>query len=84
MEVQAHRIDKFEDLDDTKYCYFKADGIWYLYMPGCGLGSLAGHQIVEHENGTITVTPSILTTGHHNGKQVEKHGYLTNGIWRDC
>ena len=52
--IQAYRIEKFEDLDDTKFCYFKSEGIWYLYMPGCGLGNLANHKIVEHEDGTIT------------------------------
>jgi hypothetical protein len=82
--VQAHRIEKYEDLDETKYCYYKSNEVWYLYMPGCGLGSLANHQIVEHSDGTITASPSILTTGHHDGKQVQKHGYLERGVWRDC
>jgi len=84
MTTEAKRIEKFEDLDDTKFCYFKQDGIWYLHLPGCGLANLAGHQITEHEDGTITASPSILTTGHDSGKPVEKHGFLEKGVWRDC
>jgi hypothetical protein len=38
------------------------------------------HTIVEHEDGTITVSPSILVTGSH-GKQW--HGYLERGVWRE-
>ena len=82
--IQARRIEKHEDLDDTEYCYYKSDGQWYLYMPGCGLAGLRNHTVVEHDDGTITVTPSILTTGHESGKSVEKHGFLEKGIWRDC
>lgn len=44
-----------------------------------GMGSLGLHEVIEHEDGTITVSPSILITGHH-GKQW--HGYLERGVWR--
>lgn len=40
---------------------------------------LVTHSIVEHEDGTITVSPSILVTGGE-----EWHGYLERGIWRSC
>ena len=70
---QAIRIEGFKDLDPTKYCYYKHEGIWYLYMPGCGLGNLANHEVTEHEDGTITVSPSILTEGHDSGKPTTKH-----------
>lgn len=58
-------------------CYWKDEesGEWYIHFPttdGHGLlGGLANHKVEEHEDGTISVTPSILTTGH-NG---ERHGY---------
>ena len=58
------------------------DEKWYARVPaeGFGVGSLAKHDVIEHEDGTITVAPSILMTGH-DGKQW--HGYLTKGIWRE-
>lgn len=56
------------------------DGKWYMRPPaiGFGVGGLGLHQIEEHEDGTITVSPSILATGNH-GKQW--HGYLIKGVW---
>lgn len=84
--TQAKRIQSYADLDETQMCYFKndEDGLWYLYLPGCGLANLGNHKITEHEDGTITANPSILTTGHHQGQQTQKHGYLEHGVWRDC
>jgi hypothetical protein len=80
----ALRVKDFSELDDTKLCYFKDAGIWYLYLPGCGLANLERHKIEEHEDGTISVTPSILLTGHESGKPVQKHGYFTRGVWKEA
>jgi hypothetical protein len=35
-------------------------------------------QMVEHEDGTITITPSI-----HDTSEGGYHGFLTNGCWSD-
>lgn len=58
------------------------DGIWYAMPPGAKrlLANLKNHDVTENEDGTITVSPSILVTGHDG----EWHGYLENGIWREC
>jgi len=69
------------------------DGVWYCCAPapvdkdGFGFhGTLGdgkgdrGHIVTEHEDGTITVFPSILIT-RHDGSW---HGYLERGIWRQC
>ncbi len=72
------------DFSDSEMSYWKEKGIWYLYLPGCGIGNLSAHKIVEHEDGTITISPSILVTGHDDEKRVQRHGYLERGIWRDC
>ena len=56
------------------------DGIWYCRAPGNHTGSLAKHTVVEHEDGTITVSPSILI----NDGRSQWHGYLERGIWRPC
>lgn len=43
-------------------------------------GNLSAHEVVEKEDGTITVSPSILISDS-NGERW--HGYLENGIWRE-
>ena len=46
-------------------------------------GSLAGHEVVEHEDGTITVSPSILIEYPWGGtQQISWHGFLERGVWR--
>lgn len=77
--------DHWTDLEPGDYGKCLTDGEWYFRPPMSGefysgIGGLKLHTIVEHEDGTITVSPSILTTGHH-GKQW--HGYLRNGIWEE-
>lgn len=48
-------------------------------------GALGQHEVVEHEDGTITVSPSILvqTTWGPERTPHEWHGYLERGIWRE-
>lgn len=58
---------------------------WLARPPGCGLGSLADHQVEEHEDGTITVKPSIQADEViRPGKQniPAWHGFLERGVWR--
>ena len=57
--------------------YWKEGDTWFAYCPA-GVGSLGGHDVTEHEDRTITVSPSILVTGED-----EWHGYLERGIWRE-
>lgn len=55
------------------------DGMWWVYPPmaGVGAGKLTLHHVVEHEDGTISVSPSILIPGANPW-----HGYLEHGEWR--
>jgi hypothetical protein len=53
-------------------------GVWYCRPPGSHMGSLMNHTITEHEDGTITVSPSILID---DGRS-KWHGYLERGVWR--
>lgn len=47
--------------------------------------SLRAHQITEHEDGMITVSPSIRISQRIDGNDVDLwHGYLEHGIWREC
>lgn len=52
---------------------------WYVKTPNSHAGNLGAHEVVEHEDGTITVTPSILVSWA-DGEELY-HGYLTRGIW---
>lgn len=61
--------------------YGKLNSTWYCCPPNTDLlGALGNHDVVEHEDGTITVSPSILIT-RYDGKQW--HGYLERGVWRE-
>lgn len=55
------------------------NGTWYARPPGSHAGNLSQHDVTEHEDGTITVAPSILIT-NSDGKW---HGYLERGVWRE-
>lgn len=82
--MTAIRVNGFSDIENDKICYYKTDNGWLMYFPNCGLGNLKKHTVTEHQDGTITVTPSILITGHENGKPTQVHGYLTKGVWKPC
>lgn len=59
-------------------CYGQdKDGTWWCRPPGCHGGMLLDHVVIEHEDKTITVTPSIHMVGLW-------HGYLTNGVFKEC
>ncbi len=50
---------------------------WYIRDPLGGGGCLDNHNVVENEDGTITVSPSILDDGPGG-----YHGFLEKGVWR--
>lgn len=64
------------------------EGHWLIMTPNGYSGRLSPHvhQITEHADGTITVSPSIkITAPQKNGPGYELwHGYLTQGIWREA
>ncbi len=57
------------------------DGEWMLRLPGRHTASLRDHGVVEHEDGTITVSPSIV---YDEPPLPQIHGFLKRGEWRDC
>jgi hypothetical protein len=77
----AKRISKMGEIDDQSVCYWKEDGCWWIYLPRVGCGRMPKHTIEEHEDGTITVTPSVLLEA---GTERKRHGYLTRGVWNEC
>jgi len=87
--MKAIRVNGFDDISPDEISYYKmvisnADDVWLLHHPKVGLGNLRAHDITEHEDGTITVKPSIHITAQKKGEAVSVHGYLTKGKWRNC
>lgn len=67
--------------------YRRMGGVWHARVPNDpssgGAASMARHEVTEHEDGTTTVSPSILVRSTWAGKPWEWHGYLERGIWRE-
>ncbi len=84
IEEQATRVEGMEAVDLHSVCYWKDENGWWVYLPRCGSGRISNHTVEEHPNGTITASPSILMTGHDKGEPMQRHGYLTKGVWREC
>ena len=86
--MQGRRI--YPSRTDEKGCqWFKPEagdyycddrGVWSGVTPNGLPGNLDDHEVVEHEDGTITVSPSILVEG--GPQQLQWHGYLERGVWR--
>lgn len=57
------------------------NGHWMASTPNGHLGDLSEHEVTEHEDGTITVRPSILVSDQHG---ILWHGFLERGVWREC
>lgn len=61
------------------------DGTWYAETPNGHGANLGRHKVTEHEDGTITVSPSILVSTRIRGKDIQVyHGWLERGVWRDA
>jgi hypothetical protein len=61
--------------------YLKIDGYFIGCTPNGQLANLSAHQVTEHDDGTITVSPSILVSDNTGPLW---HGYLERGVWREC
>lgn len=79
--MKGKRVYPNEDgsirFNEGDYAFWNEE--WWARAPGIrAAGSLVDHTVIEHEDGTITVEPSILS---HDGKY---HGYLRRGVWTDA
>lgn len=52
--------------------------VWYAMAPNGDIGAILQkhHTVAEHEDGTITVTPSLVMPGGW-------HGFLHAGVWSE-
>jgi hypothetical protein len=69
------------------YGYSWEDVAWIGITPNDLAANLGAHKITEHENGTITVEPSIECWGRRTKELARAegaywHGYLEAGVWR--
>ncbi len=55
---------------------------WFTITPNGHYGNLGGHEIEEHADGTITVSPSIKVSSP--GDVELYHGFLERGVWREA
>jgi hypothetical protein len=55
----------------------REDGCWYAMDPTGGIGTILPsiHRIVENDDGTISLSPSLVMPGGW-------HGFLERGLWR--
>lgn len=61
---------------------------WHFWCPGCDdvHGITSAWTVVEHDDGTLTVDPSILVT-RPGDDGYRCHSYLRAGVWEyltDC
>lgn len=79
-------------LNESEYAeHPEAKGLWFFRVPGkkelgCVYdknvtGNEAHHSVTEHEDGTITISPSILISDNAGPLW---HGFLERGVWREC
>lgn len=80
----------FAALEPGDYILIKHEGVAPILLywpPGAELGPWHAHvdkRITEHEDGTVSVSPSILCVYAklQAGKPGSWHGFLERGIWR--
>lgn len=84
--MQGTRVEHIDDLWPHEehlgyYCPVMIDGknSWMCVTPNGHMGNLSAHTVVEHEDGTITVSPSIKVSDNTGELW---HGFLERGIWR--
>jgi len=82
----------FEMMKPGDYFKLSSNPIEFIIQTPNGLVcSIRNHAVIEHEDGTITVSPSIVVNGVKyenqfimvNEENAHWHGYLEHGVWRE-
>ena len=80
MKNRITGIRTYHMLPDSGEYGQSPEGNWYCCPPNTNLiANITAHTITEHDDKTITVSPSILV----QYKSEKWHGYLELGIWRE-
>lgn len=80
---RVYNLDGAHNLAEGEYGLWAEDqNTWYACCPGPHdlVANLSRHTVTEHEDGTITVAPSILCSDGAAGHSW--HGFLECGVWR--
>lgn len=75
-DVQPHEMEP----GDYGHSRPESTGPWFCCTPSGDGGNLTAHDVTEHDDGTITVSPSILVSTSEGPCW---HGYLERGVWRE-
>lgn len=83
-ETQGRRVPSDTapwDLEPGDYMVTE-DGVAWVRLPnGVGPSRLEGWGLEEHDDGTITLTPSIQDVPADGSPGW--HGYIERGVWRE-
>lgn len=74
---------EFSGMNPGEYGFAKDR--WLMCLPTGIIATVTNKiwKITEHEDGTITVHPSILTTSRED-PGLNWHGFLVKGVFRSC
>jgi hypothetical protein len=75
---------EFARIQAGDYFIDPINGQWTAMTPNGFMANLSGHTVTEHDDGTITASPSILVRGGPNCATELWHGFLERGVWREC
>lgn len=75
--LQGVRVDPVNPFVPGQYGK-DSSGNWVGVTPNAMYAGLEKHTVVEHEDATITVSPSIEVKGGGYW-----HGFLERGVWRE-
>lgn len=63
-QVTVIHKDEWGDLKPGEITESSKPDVWMVCCPMCGnLGELRSHKVTEHEDGTVTVSPSLVCHG---------------------
>jgi hypothetical protein len=91
----GRRVDSYEEFFDASieegvYWKVTVDGVtcWQIRPPGCDDNGLlgpqppaSGHDVDEHDDGTITVEPKPGNSNSILCPLCRWHGYIERGVW---
>lgn len=94
--VQGRRVESYEEffasgIDDPVYWRVTHEGVvcWHARPPGCDHNCLlgpeppaSGHEVDEHEDGTITVEPKPGNSNSILCPICGWHGYIYRGVFQ--
>jgi hypothetical protein len=79
--IHAYTYSEIHKLKPGEVSKCPETGRYYACTPNDHLANLMHHEVTEHEDGTITVSPSISVS---TAEAEVYHGFLERGQWRSA